>query len=172
MTASRNSENKTHPPLARLAAAVVLAAVAGVYLYRTIGGRGEPGERGFFYDVSAKRIFTGPRDALPPIRGVDGPEEDGFRALVISTNAQPRDSHTWQVAYLEKFSPELRRQMTAARERGEALAMGRAQMQAERWVRRLTDTEWQPMNSDAGEAIVNSWASPGPDGVTPVVCVP
>lgn len=154
---------------------VLLAALlagAGFAVYRAGWGGAAAGELGFFYDVSAARIFTGPRDAPPPIRGVDGPEEDGFRALVYSATGRPGDRSSWQVGYLEKFSPDLRQQVTDARARGEALAMGRAQMQAQRFVRRVTDTAWHPMISPEGEQIVTAWATPTGEGVTPVVCTP
>ena len=133
-----------------------------------------PGELAFFYDVSARRVFTASRNALPPIRGVDGPEEDAFRALVISTNGQPADRRSWHVAYLEKFSPELKQKMAAAQGSGDALAMGRLESQRHRFLRRPADpdTAWHSMDSAEGEAILNGWARPGPNGITPVVCTP
>jgi hypothetical protein len=132
------------------------------------------GEKTFFYDVSAARLFAAPRTALSPIRGVDGPEEDAFRALVVSTNGRPADRHSWHVAYLEKFSPELKDKMAAAQGSGEALAMSRLETQRHRFLRRLSDpaSAWHAMDTPEGEAILNSWAQPGPGGVTPVVCTP
>lgn len=150
----------------------LLLAAAGYLLFRQTLGRTDPGELGFFYDASAARIFTGPREAPPPIRGVDGPEEDGYRAVVISAAGKPADRATWQVAYLEKFSPELQERMRAAQRAGEALSMGRMASQGHRWVRRVNDTEWHAMDSPEGEAILSAWARPGPDGRTPVLCTP
>lgn len=155
------------------AVAVLALLGVGIYLlYSRTFGRREPGELGFFYDLSAKRIFTARRDAPPPIRGVDGPEEDGYRAVVISTNGRPSDRRTWQVAYLEKFSPELRQRMADAQKSGGALEMGRLESQNHRFVRSLGDTNWYALTAPEAETILNSWAQPGPDGITPALCTP
>lgn len=156
----------------KIAAVLLLLAVAALVLFRAARGRATPGERGFFFDASANRIFTAARHAAPPIRGVDGPEEDGFRALVISTNGHPEDRDSWQVAYLERFSPELKKRTEEAQATGESLAMGRLEQQAHRFVRRPSDSEWVPMNDPQSEVILTGWAKPGPNGVTPVVCTP
>lgn len=151
--------------------AVLLLAGAGYLVFRQLGAPA-PGERVFFYDESARKIFTAPRTALPPIRGVDGPDEDAYRAMVISTNGKPSDRSSWHVAYLEKYSPELKQKMAAAQTSGAALAMGRMESQANRFVKRVGDPAWFAMTTDAGDAIVSGWAKPGPDGITPVVCSP
>lgn len=155
----------------RAVGVVALLAGAGYLVIRQFGGAA-PGEKAFFYDVSAQRIFAAPRNALPPIRGVDGPDEDAFRAMVISTNGKPSDRRSWHVAYLEKYSPELKTKMAAAHASDTGLAMGRMEAQGHRFVRRLTDTEWHAMTTDEADAIVSGWARPGPDGITPVVCSP
>lgn len=150
----------------------MLVGFATFLVWRAIRGRSAPGELGFFYDESAQKIFTGPRTAPPPIRGVDGPEEDGYRALVISTRGDPSDRSSWQVAYLEKFSPELKEKVTAAQTAEEALSMGRGETQGHRFIRRVGESEWVPMNSPAAEAILSGWINQGEDGKTPVVCTP
>lgn len=161
-------------PLLQAAAAVALLAAAGYLLYRQTLGRKDPGELGFFYDVSAGRIFTASRIAPPPIRGTDGPDEDGFRAVVISTTGKPADRASWKVAYLEKFSPELRQRTLEAQRSGESLTMGRMELQGHRFVRRVEDGDaaWHAMNTPEGEAIASAWATPGPEGITPVLCTP
>ena len=160
------------PDLLKLGGLVLLLGVAGFLVFRQISTRSAPGERGFFYDVSAQRIFTAARTAVPPIRGVDGPDLDGFRAVVFSATGKPQDRSSWRVAYLEKCTPELKRKMEEAQAAGTALAMGRVEAQNHRLVRRLTDTDWVPMSDPAADAILNSWATPGPDGITPVLCTP
>ncbi len=157
--------------IVRGAAGAAIIALAVVFVWRGLG-RPEPGEKAYFCDQSAGRIFLGARTAVAPIRGIDGPEEDGFRALVVSTTGRPEDSSSWQVAYVEKYSPELKKDMEAAQKSGEPLAMGRLAAQAHRYVRRLTDQDWHPSNSPEGEEVLNGWAKPGSDGLTPVVCSP
>jgi hypothetical protein len=159
------------PDTLKMVGAVLLLVAAGLYVYRQVLGRLRPGTH-VFHDASAACLFHAARVAVPPIRGIDGPEEDGFRALVVSTTGRPEDRKSWQVAYLERFSPELKRATEEAQRTGTALAMGRLEAQAHRFVRRLAETEWHAMTSPEGEAIVNGWARPGPDGVTPIPCTP
>jgi hypothetical protein len=126
----------------------------------------------FFYDLSERRLFTAPRTSVPPIKGVNDDQEDAVRALVISTTGKPADKASWKIVYLEKYSPILKGQMEAAQQSGQSPSMGRGEALAHRFVRRVTDTDWFPMNSAEAERIVSEWATPGPDGVTPVVCAP
>ena len=79
---------------------------------------------------------------------------------------------SWAIAYLEQYSPELKRQMELAQQQGAPPAMGRSEAQQHRFVRRLTDPGWFPLNTPEAEAILTGWATPGPDGVTPVICTP
>ena len=161
----------TTPKNLRLVGAAVAAAAALALLYRTWSSD-TGGPRGFFYDLSAGRLFEGPIEAIPPIPGIDGPEIDGHRAVVVSMNGRPEDRSSWQVAYLERYSPELQRQMEQSRQGGPAPAIPRSEAQAHRWVRRTNDTDWFPIASETGARIVTDWAQPGPDGLIPVVCAP
>ena len=103
---------------------------------------------------------------------IDDAKEDAVRAVVISTNGHPEDKSSWTIAYLEMYSPELKRQMEQAQATGDSPLMGRGLAQSHRFVRRLTDSQWSPLNSPEGERIVTEWARPGRNGVTPVVCAP
>ncbi|MBL9129023.1 MAG: hypothetical protein JNL97_15345 [Verrucomicrobiales bacterium] len=150
----------------------LIAAAAGLYLWRQISGGSAPGERGFFYDESAKTLFYGARTAVAPIRGIDGPQEDGYRAVVYSATGNPADKTSWRVAYLEKCSPELKAKMEAAQKTGEALAMGRVESQNHRFVKRVEDADWRPMSAPDVEAVLNAWTAAGTNGATPVLCTP
>lgn len=154
-----------------LIAAGVVAVAALFLLYRTVfAGEGKGGV--YFYDVSARRLFVAPQGSVPPIRGVDGPDEDAFRAVVVSDSGDPADKKSRRIAYLERYSPDLKKQMEAAQAGGPPPSIGRAEAQSHRWVRRTNDVDWTPLASDAGERIVADWAVPGPGGVTPAVCTP
>lgn len=159
------------PKNLRLIGAAVAAAAALALLYRTWSSD-TGGPRGFFYDLSAGRLFEGPIDAIPPVAGVDGPDADGYRAVIVSVSGKPEERSSWRVAYIERYSPELQRQMEQARQGGPSPTIPRSEAQAHRWVRRTNDTEWVPIGSEAGVQIVTGWAQPGPDGITPVVCTP
>lgn len=158
--------------LLKLAVGIGLLALAGTRLWQWARTRSDGSEKTFFYDLSEKKLFVGPRDAVPPIRGVNDAQTDAVRAVVISTNGEPANKRSWKIAYLEMYSPELKQEIEAARAAGVSPAMGRAEAQRHRFVRRLGDSGWYPMDSPQGEQIVTEWASPGPDGITPVVCSP
>jgi hypothetical protein len=156
----------------KLSLAVVLLAAAGALLWRfslrTASGTG----RAFFYDLSLKKLFAAPRTAIPPIQGLDDPEPDAVRAVVVSTTGHPENKSSWKIAYLEVYSPVLKRQMEAAQAAGTSPAMGRAEAQHHRFVRRLADTAWSPISSPEAERILTEWTVPGTNGITPVVCTP
>ena len=158
--------------MAKLVVAVAMFGVAGVLLWRFICQRNEVSEKAFFYDLSKQKLFTGPRTGVPPIKGVDDAQEDAVRAVVVSTNGTPDNKASWTIAYLEMYSPELKRQMEEAQATGSSPIMGRALAQSQRLVRRLGDSQWFPLSSPEGERIVTEWARPGPNGITPVVCAP
>jgi hypothetical protein len=151
---------------------LALAALAGAgYLWFWRADHGGT-DQAFFYDLSEKRLFAAPRTSVPPIRGLNGSEPDAVRAVVISTNGQPERKETWKIAYLEKYSPELKRQMEEAQRSGGSPALGRDEAMSHRFVRRLEEAEWYAMNTPEAEKIVTEWSTPGPDGVTPTVCSP
>lgn len=156
----------------KFALTTALLLLAILALARSIFGNRAPGEQAFFYDPSAERLFTAPASAVPPIRGVDGDEEDAVRAVVVSTTGNPRDRGSWQIAYLERYSPELKRQMEEAQATGGSPRIGRGAAQAHRFVRRVEDAQWYPMYSPEAESIISGWLSAGPNGGPATICTP
>ena len=156
----------------KFAAALLLLALAAGLFFRFLRQDDGLSDRAFFYDASARRLFTGPRTAVPPIRGVDGDQADAVRAVVISTNGNPRDVAARTIAYLETYSPQLKQQMEAAQASGEAPSMGRGPAQAHRFVRRPGEPAWHPLTSPEAERIVSEWLTAGPDGGPAVICTP
>jgi len=127
-------------------------------------------QQAFFYDLSKKELFTADAQLIPPIRGIDNGGEDGVKAVVIAD--KPNDKKTQRIAYLERYSPELKRDMEEARAKNSAPLISRAGAQTMRFVQRPGDSQWQPMISPEGQRIVSAWTNPGPDGLSPVVCTP
>jgi hypothetical protein len=156
----------------KLAAVIAILALAGFLAVRFFRQDNGITEKAFFYDLSEQKLFTGPRSKVPPIKGIKGPEEDGVRAVVISTNGHATDKYTWRIAYLEKYSPEAKRQLERAQASGSPPELSRTEILAHRFVKRLNDTRWFPMDSAEAEQIVTEWAVPGPDGTSPLVCTP
>jgi hypothetical protein len=156
----------------KLAAVIVILSLAGFLAVRFFRQDNGITEKAFFYDLSEQKLFTGPRSKVPPIKGIKGPEEDAVRAVVISTNGNAGDKSSWKIAYLEKYSPEAKRQLERAQAGGTPPELSRTEILAHRFVKRLNDAQWFPMDSAEAERIVTEWAAPGPDGTTPLVCSP
>ena len=155
-----------------LASALVLFVVAGYFTWRFWSEDTGVSEKAFFYDLSEKKLFVADRGLIPPIKGVNDAAEDGVRAVVISTNGQPKNKATWQIAYLEMYSPELKKELTAAKAAGVASKVGRGAAQDLRFVKRVQDAEWSALTSPEGERLVTEWATQGVGDSQPVVCSP
>jgi hypothetical protein len=131
----------------------------------------------YFYDLEEQQLFVAPRGSIPPITGIKGAAMAGVRAIVIATNGNPTDKKHFQIAYLEKYSPDIKqlfeevRLARAAGRSGEG-RIDRREVHANTWVRRLHETEWQSLDSVEGKNIASEWNIPGPDGLLPVVCSP
>lgn len=148
-------------------AAVLMLIIAGVIIYRSMGP--QPAVKAYFYDLSKNELFVADANLIPPIRGIDNAEEDGVKAVVI---APANNLKARRIAYLERYSPELKKDMEEARARNSAPMVGRGASQALRFVRREKDSNWFSLISAEGERIVSEWTVPGPDGLSPVVCTP
>jgi hypothetical protein len=160
-----------------LALAVVLLAGAGFRLARFFGERGTAVGRAYFYDLSERKLFVAPRTLVPPIRGINNDEVDGVRAVVVSTSDNPKDKASQKIAYLEKYSMELKQQLEAMQSGQESAGpagtrISRSGAQSFTLVRRLNDETWHAANSVEAEKIMTEWQIPGPDGKTPLVCAP
>ena len=151
-----------------IAALIMVALAAAVFFNSWLASR--KGPQAFFYDLSKGELFTADANLIPPIRGIDNAEEDGVKALVIAPTVD--DKKNRRIAYLERFAPELKRDMEEARAKQTRPLIDRGSQQNFRFVRRAKDTNWYSMNSTEGERIVNEWTAPGPDGLSPVVCTP
>jgi hypothetical protein len=152
--------------------AAVLLGIACVLVWRFFGQSDGISEKAFYYDLSEKKLFVADRGLVPPIKGVNDATEDGMRAVVISRSGRPDDKSTHEIAYLEMYAPELKRQMEEAKTSGSSPIMGRAAAQTQRLVKRVTDAEWVSVATPEGEQIVSEWAVPGTNGLSPAVCSP
>jgi len=155
----------------KIVMAVTLLGGAAILLVRFFSQTDGIAEETFFYDLSEKQLFSAPREALPPIRGINNAEEDGVRAVVIALNQDPNDKAHRKIAYLEKYAPEFKLQLEKVRA-GQAEPLPRNARNALRFVRRVDGIEWYPVSSPEGEKIETEWNVPGPDGKFPPICVP
>jgi hypothetical protein len=156
--------------------ALGLLAVAAVLLWRFIRDQLPMEEMAYYYDVSEQKLFAAPRRLVPPVRGLNDATEDAFRAMVYSTTGKAKDKASHKIAYLEKFSPELKQQVEALQKAEEKDPKAplppkdkadRITSRAHRFVRRLTDSQWYPLDSAEAQKILVEWQTPNT-----VVCVP
>lgn len=157
--------------------AIVLLAGAGMLFFRFFGERRQAEELAYFYDLSEKKLFSAPRTLVPPIRGINDDTADGVRAVVIAASGDPRDLTSRKIAYLERYAPELKRQVEVMQSGEEASVPAGARItrgaaQSLTFVRRVDDETWYPLNSPEAEKIMTEWQSQGLNGATPAVCVP
>jgi hypothetical protein len=151
---------------------VAALAAAGVLFAKYWRGSDHAEPKAFFYDLSEKKLFVGPSSLIPPAKGINNAEEDAVRAVVISTNGKPDDKNSWQIAYLEKYAPELKREFERARSEGTPPELSRASAQMLRFVKRPADPQWFPMNTREAGTILNEWLTAGPGGSSAVICTP
>jgi hypothetical protein len=155
----------------KLIIAVLLLAAAGFIFYRFFTQDSGISEQTFFYDQSEKKLFSVSREELPPIRGLDNPEEDAVRAVVIAVNGNAKDKKNRKIAYLEKYAPEFKSHLAKVRG-GAAEPMPRGTRDQYRFVKRVQDSEWFAVNTPEGAKILSEWNVAGPDGKYPIVCSP
>ncbi len=140
---------------------------------------GDPGSRAWFYDESEKKLYSMPVTTIPPDKGIGGISGDGEKAVVVTFGKDWHDRDKWRIAYLEKYTPSLKKNL-------EELIIARAAhrifdgsvpsrqseyFQTNTLVKRVDDPDWYPANSDEGKNILTEWRSwRGPDGSQPMVC--
>jgi len=163
-------------PILKLAFCLLALGISGLMLFRFFSSQRSPEEQAYFYDLSEQKLFTAPRTAVPPIRGLNDSEQDAVRAIVVSTSGNPKDERHRRIAYLEKYAAELKQQIESRQMGGATIPVGkqidRIDAQNFTLVRRVQESQWHAVNTPEGERIMTEWMAPGPKGETPVVCVP
>lgn len=167
---------------ATLAGGLLVAGIAlGISRIRHFATIGEEGVRVWFYDQSEQRLYAVPRETIPPHSGIGGAAGDGVRAIVVACRAEQGDPAKRRIAYLETYTPELKRILEGIRA---ARAAGRVYegqipardsdfFQKNTLVRRPTEVVWHDVASAAGQKIMAEWRNwSGLDGQPLIVCAP
>jgi hypothetical protein len=157
--------------------ALVLLAASVFFFIKFSPPRENQHGDAYFYDLEEHQLFVAPSGSIPPINGIKGAAMAGVRAIVIATNGNCSDKKHLEIAYLEKYSPEIKQLFEEVRQaraegRSEEGRIDRKQVHANTFVRRLQDTEWKSLESADGKQIASEWNAPGPDGKSPIVCSP
>jgi len=157
-------------------------AIAGWLAYSSLRNsfrQRDPGGRVWFYDESEKKLYTMPVATMPPDKGIGGPAGDGERAIVVSFGKNQHDRSQWRIAYLEKYTPDLKKtldELILARAAhrifdGSVPSRQSKYFQTNTLVKRVEDHDWYTADSDEGKKILKEWrAWHGPDGSGPAVC--
>jgi hypothetical protein len=159
-------------PKLKLVIAAALFVLAGYMTWTFLKNTKGSSETVYFYDLSAGKLFAAAKDAVPPIAGVDGPQEDAVRAVVYSVSGDCDKDQ--QIAYLEKYSPQLKADFEKAKANpgAEFPRLSRAQAQSHTFVRRLKDKDWTQMDTEPATQIMGEWRLAGANGTEPIICVP
>src|SRR5271154_4477542 len=86
-----------------------MAGWLAVSSFRAASRGGDAGSRAWFYDESEKKLYTMPVTTMPPDKGIGGPSDDGEKAVVVTFGNNWHDRSKWRIAYLEKYTPELKK---------------------------------------------------------------
>lgn len=156
----------------QLIAPLALLALAAVLFHWLNPASEKQDGTSFFYDLNEQKLFAAPSSSIPPIAGLKTKELVAVRAMVISTNGNAQDLSSRRIAYLEKYGPELKKQLEAAQATGAEATPSREERRGQMFVRRLNEAEWHAYNTPEAEAIMTDWQTEGADGRTPVVCTP
>ena len=161
----------------QLVVALSLLAASVFFFFKFSPARENQHGDAYFYDMEEHQLFIAPSGSIPPINGIKGASMAGVRAIVIATNGDCSDRKHLQIAYLEKYSPEIKQLFEEVRQaraegRSEEGRIDRKQVHANTFVRRLDDKEWQSLETAEGKQIASEWNMAGPDGRMPVVCSP
>jgi hypothetical protein len=161
----------------KIAFALVLLAAAVFFFVKLSPARRSDSGAAYFYDLQEQKLFVAPRGSIPPIDGIKGAPQAGVRAIVIAPNGDCSDKKHLQIAYLEEYAPEIKALFEEVRHarmegRSEEGRIDRKEVAANTLVRRLQDTQWQPIISPEGKKIATEWDTAGPDGAAPVICSP
>src|SRR6266853_2865656 len=97
----------------KLVIAIVLLALAVFFFVKFSPSHESQDDQAYFYDLKEQKLFVAPRSSIPPIPGIKTKDLIGVRAVVISTNGNPKDKTSRKIAYLERYAPELKRVLEA-----------------------------------------------------------
>jgi hypothetical protein len=160
-----------------VAVLTVLAVVFAVARAIHFRGDGETGARVWFYNQSTRRLYAAPRDLIPP----DGKDDARVRATVIGFQGMGNNVDQLKIAYLEKYSPDLK----ALLERAEAARASKrpfvekipppnsAYFQDNAMIKRPGEAAWHAIGSGEARQIMAEWREwHGPAGQVPIISVP
>ena len=163
--------------VATLVAVVVLVISLAILVYTGGGGSRVTEIDLYYYDLNTGELFTASSRLIPPIEAPSGPtpegEPAGVRAYLYSCS-DCDDESTHRIAWLERYTPEAKQRIENYRNNPEQFAEEayyEMEMQQDHQVRRPEDNQWQNINTQAGQQIMEI-AMQCPEGQRPQICYP
>lgn len=155
----------------KIIASIAMLAISAWLVFNFFRTNRERVPLAYFYDLSEQKLFTAPQDAVPPIIGTDGKIADAVRAIVYSPSGDCENDR--KIAYLEKYSEELKKQFEAAKAapNAELPRMSRGAAQLHTFVCRADESKWFPSDSEEANRIIDEWRLKHP-GMNPTICIP
>ena len=155
---------------------VICFAVAGLAFTRFLG-TGAPDDSAYFYDLSEATLYVASGTGRAPIKGIGGEPDDGVSAMVFSC-CENCASGEKQIAYLQKYTPELKAlweawDLASEEERHQASKLDdRNFVTSNTLVRRIDGDQWYPRNSPEGQAILGVLTRACSNGTYPRIMNP
>ncbi len=171
--------------LVTILAVVVLVIALGVIVMQLQPPRTAGAIDLYFYDMTSGQLFTASSDQIPPIETSNGPHA-GVRAHVFAcgecpgnlsgmTAEQVRQQNAY-IAYLEMYTPQGKQALTAASQpqpEGEGPPPSVMMDPMEQTlVKRIEDSRWLSMYSEAGYRLTDEAITQCPDGSPARACRP
>jgi len=154
-----------------LAVGVILVAIIAVTRARRNSSKPPEGQI-WFYNLKTQELFAGSDRSVPPIDTQSG-AATAVQACVYTCDVNPKSTNRF-IAYLKKFSPELKQAIDAALQRADDQSSIGFMLERNPegvLVSSLEAAQWFPELSDQGQKIVAAGIKSG-GCPHPQICLP
>jgi hypothetical protein len=163
---------KRWPTLATGTVALIAVAAVTFVVHWSLNAHKRPKGNLWFYDLKTRQLFAASDLSVPPIDTKSGPGM-GVRAYVYASEGGPKSTNQF-IAYLEKFTPELKQAVAQQlRRAGRQMVIGMALESQPGGVLVSSPEEerWFPKMSREGQAIIQTGKQKG-GSANPILCLP
>jgi len=144
-----------NPAVITIGAVVVLVICLGFIIRTIMGGSSSAGGvvDVYFYDMNTGELFNAASNEFPPIQSPtdEGDQLSGVKAHVYSCG-DCGDKSSRFIGYLERYTPEAKAKMEAARDSEQPIMEEVYEMNQGREIKRPDDAQW--INDNSEEAMM------------------
>ncbi len=172
-----NSQVKTVLAGGSLVVLTALAIITGISGMRQLRGDNEAKIMVWFYDQDTKRLYAAPQDRISP----DGNDDVRVRAVVIGFQGMANQVSQLKIAYLEKYSPELKSLLERADAAHAAKLPFTEKIPSQSsdyyrnntYAKRVGEDTWYTIGTDEARQLMAEWREwRGPAGQPPIISAP